>query len=52
MAVACAKEKLMGKTPKLSDRRQARPHYMYDPGDHSIIYLTDIFDVKQRAKDR
>ena len=42
-----AKGKLKGKTPKLSDRRQAELRRMYDAGDHSISDLAEVFDVSR-----
>lgn len=47
MAVARAKGKLKGKTPKLSDRRQAERRRMYDTGAYSISDLAEVFDVSR-----
>ena len=41
------KGKLKGKTPKLSDRRQAELRRMYDAGEHSISDLAEVFDVSR-----
>ena len=45
MKIACAKGKLRGKKPKLSDRRQRGLRRMYDIGDYSISDLAALFAV-------
>ncbi|MBE3638121.1 recombinase family protein [Mangrovicoccus algicola] len=45
MAIARARGKLRGKTPKLSDRQAAELARMHDTGDYSVSDLTELFSV-------
>ena len=47
MAVACAKGKLRGKTPKLSHRKQNELRRMYDTGEYSMRDVGELFDVSR-----
>jgi DNA invertase Pin-like site-specific DNA recombinase len=47
MAVACAKGKLRGKKPKLSDRQHKELRRMHDTGEYSISDLADLFAVSR-----
>jgi len=47
MAIACAKGKLRGKQPSLSDKQQKELRRMYDSGDHSISNLAEVFSVSR-----
>lgn len=47
MAMACAKGKLRGKKPKLSDRQQKELRRMFDTGDYSISDLAELFSISR-----
>lgn len=47
MAVARAKGKLRGKSPKLSDKQQQELRRMYGTGDYSISDLAEVFSVSR-----
>jgi DNA invertase Pin-like site-specific DNA recombinase len=47
MAVARAKGKLRGKSPKLSDKQQQELRRMHDTGDYSISDLAEVFSVSR-----
>jgi len=47
MAIARAKGKLRGKSPKLSEKQQKELRRMYDSGDHSISDLAEVFSVSR-----
>ena len=49
MAVARARGRLKGTTPKLSDRRQAELRRMHDTGEYAISDLAELFDVSKPA---
>jgi DNA invertase Pin-like site-specific DNA recombinase len=47
MAIARAKGKLRGKSPKLSDKQQNELRRMHDTGDYSISDLAHVFSVSR-----
>jgi DNA invertase Pin-like site-specific DNA recombinase len=47
MAVARAKGKLRGKSPKLSDKQQKELCRMHGTGDYSISDLAEVFSVSR-----
>lgn len=47
MAIAKAKGKLRGKTPKLSEKQQKELRRMHDSGDYSISDLAELFSVSR-----
>ena len=47
MAIAWAKGKLRGKSPKLSDKQQNELRRMHDTGDYSISDLAEVFSVSR-----
>lgn len=47
MAVARAKEKLKGKKPKQSNRREAELRRMYVTGEYSISDLAELFNASR-----
>ena len=47
MAIARAKGKLRGKSPKLSDKQQKELRRMHDTGDYSISDLAEVFSVSR-----
>src|SRR3954470_6226192 len=47
MAIARAKGKLRGKSPKLSDKQQKELRRMYDGGNYSISDLAEVFSVSR-----
>ena len=47
MAVARAKGKPRGSSPKLSDRQQQEPRRLHDSGDYSISALAELFSVSR-----
>jgi DNA invertase Pin-like site-specific DNA recombinase len=47
MAIARAKGKLRGKSPKLSDRQQTELRRMHETGDYSISDLAEVFSVSR-----
>jgi len=47
MTIACAKGKLRGKQPKLSDKQQKELCRMHDTGAHSISDLAELFSVSR-----
>src|SRR5471030_965780 len=47
MAIARAKGKLRGKSPKLSDKQQKELRRMYDSGIYSISDLAEVFSVSR-----
>ena len=47
MAIARAKGKLRGKSPKLSDKQQTELHRMHDTGEYSISDLAEVFSVSR-----
>jgi DNA invertase Pin-like site-specific DNA recombinase len=47
MAIARAKGKLRGKSPKLSDKQQKELCRMHDGGDYSISDLAEVFSVSR-----
>lgn len=47
MAIARAKGKLRGKSPKLSDKQQLELRRMHGTGDYSISDLADVFSVSR-----
>ena len=47
MAIACAKGKLRGKQPKLSDRQQRELCRMHATGEYSISDLAELFSVSR-----
>jgi DNA invertase Pin-like site-specific DNA recombinase len=47
MAIAKAKGKLRGKTPKLSDKQQKELRRMHDTGEYSISDLAELFSVSR-----
>ena len=47
MAIARAKGKLRGKSPKLSDKQQKELRRMHDTGDYSISDLAEVFTVSR-----
>jgi DNA invertase Pin-like site-specific DNA recombinase len=47
MAVARAKGKLRGKSPKLSDKQQQELRRMHGTGDYSIRDLAEVFSVSR-----
>ena len=48
-APPCAKGKLRGKQPKLSDRQQRELCRMYATGEYSISDLAELFSVSRPA---
>ena len=47
MDIACAKGKLRGKQPKLSDRQRRELCRMHDTGEYSISDLAELFSVSR-----
>jgi DNA invertase Pin-like site-specific DNA recombinase len=47
MAMACAKGKLRGKSPKLSDKQEKELRRMHETGSYSISDLADVFTVSR-----
>jgi DNA invertase Pin-like site-specific DNA recombinase len=47
MAIAKAKGKLRGKSPKLSDMQQRELRRMHDTGEYSISDLAELFSVSR-----
>ena len=47
MAIARAKGKLRGKSPKLSDKQQKELRRMHETGDYSISDLAEVFTVSR-----
>jgi len=47
MAVARAKGKLRGKSPKLSDKQQKELRRMHDSGNYSISDLAEVFSISR-----
>jgi DNA invertase Pin-like site-specific DNA recombinase len=47
MAIARAKGKLRGKSPKLSDKQQNELRRMHDTGDYFISDLAEVFSVSR-----
>ena len=47
MAIARAKGKLRGKSPKLSDKQQKELRRMHETGDYSISDLAEVFSVSR-----
>jgi DNA invertase Pin-like site-specific DNA recombinase len=47
MAIAKAKGKLRGKSPKLSDKQQKELRRMHDMGEYSISDLAELFSVSR-----
>lgn len=47
MAVARAKGRLRGRSPKLSERRQRELRRMYDTGEYSVSDLAEVFSVSR-----
>jgi DNA invertase Pin-like site-specific DNA recombinase len=47
MAIARAKGKLRGKSPKLSDKQQTELRRMHDTGEYSISDLAEVFSVSR-----
>jgi DNA invertase Pin-like site-specific DNA recombinase len=47
MAVARAKGKLRGKSPKLSSKQQLERRRMHGAGDYSISDLAEVFSVSR-----
>jgi len=47
MAIARARRKLRGKSPKLSDKQQKELRRMHETGDYSISDLAEVFSVSR-----